>query len=215
MQTAVPEAMTEIDLSDTCFATVTDVDNYQAVGIGPGLGRTAETVDALLGQITDCCVPMVLDADALNILGEHRSYLSRLPEGSILTPHPKELERLTGACRNSYERLQKARDLASAVSVYIILKGAYSAVITPEGKCYFNTTGNPGMATGGSGDVLTGVVLALLAQGYNSEQAALLATCAHGIAGDLAACHLGQMGMTAGDIVRSLPEAWQTLDKLI
>lgn len=215
VQTAVPEAMTEIDLSDTCFATVTDVDNYQAVGIGPGLGRTAETVDALLGQITDCCVPMVLDADALNILGEHRSYLSRLPKGSILTPHPKELERLTGACRNSYERLQKARDLASAVSVYIILKGAYSAVITPEGKCYFNTTGNPGMATGGSGDVLTGVVLALLAQGYNSEQAALLSTCAHGIAGDLAACHLGQMGMTAGDIVRSLPEAWQTLDKLI
>ena len=205
--------MTEIDLSDTCFATVTDVDKYQAVGIGPGLGRAVETVDALLGQITDCDVPMVLDADALNILGEHRSYLSRLPKGSILTPHPKELERLTGACRNSYERLQKARDLAATAGVYIILKGAYSAVVTPEGKCYFNTTGNPGMATGGSGDVLTGVLLALLAQGYESGQAALIAACVHGMAGNLAARRLGQMGMVAGDIVHSLPEAWQALEK--
>ena len=215
VQTAVPEAMTEIDLSDICFATVTDTDIYQAVGIGPGLGRAAETVEALLGQIADCGVPMVLDADALNILGEHRSYLSRLPKGSILTPHPKELERLTGACRNSYDRLQKARELASSANAYIILKGAYSAVVTPGGKCYFNTTGNPGMATGGSGDVLTGIVLALLAQGYDAEQAALLATCVHGMAGDLAASKLGQIGMTAGDIILHLPEAWQALRHLV
>ncbi|MGG6547378.1 UNVERIFIED_CONTAM: NAD(P)H-hydrate dehydratase, partial [Prevotella sp. 15_C9] len=92
--------------------------------------------------------------------------------GSILTPHPKELERLVGKCQDSYERLTKARELARTSGIYIILKGAYSVVITPQGKCYFNTTGNPGMATGGSGDVLTGVVLALLAQGYASEDAA-------------------------------------------
>ena len=214
VQTAVPEAMTEIDLSDTCFSAVTAADNYQAVGIGPGLGRAADTVDALLGQIDDCGVPMVLDADALNILGEHRSYLSRLPKGSILTPHPKELERLTGACRNSYDRLQKARELAVRSGVHILLKGAYSAVVTPEGKCCFNTTGNPGMATAGSGDVLTGVVLALLAQGYDAGQAAQIAACVHGLAGDLAARQLGETALTAGDLVAFLPQAWQALWQL-
>ena len=214
VQTAVPEAMTEIDLSDTCFSAVTAADNYQAVGIGPGLGRAADTVDALLGQIDDCGVPMVLDADALNILGEHRSYLSRLPKGSILTPHPKELERLTGACRNSYDRLQKARELAVRSGVHILLKGAYSAVVTPAGKCCFNTTGNPGMATAGSGDVLTGVVLALLAQGYDAGQAAQIAACVHGLAGDLAARQLGETALTAGDLVAFLPQAWQALCRL-
>lgn len=214
VQTSVPEAMTEIDLSDTCFATTTDVDDYQAVGIGPGLGRSPETESALLDQIASCSVPMVLDADALNILGEHRTYLGRLPKGSILTPHPKELERLTGKCSNSYERLTKACELAKNTGAYIILKGAYSIIITPEGKCSFNTTGNPGMATGGSGDVLTGVVLALLAQGYTAEEAACLATCVHGMAGDLACKKLGATGMTAGDIVECLPLAWKMLESM-
>ena len=213
VQTAVPEATTEIDLSDTCFADVADTDPYQAVGIGPGIGRSAETVEALLGQIVDCAVPMVLDADALNILSEHRDYLSRLPKGSVLTPHPKELERLVGSCRNSYERLMKACELAQATRCTVILKGAYSAVVSPDGTCRFNTTGNPGMATGGSGDVLTGIVLALLAQGYAGEEAALLATCVHGLAGDVAAKKYGQIGMTAGDIVTCLPVAWRMLEK--
>lgn len=99
---------------------------------------------------------MVVDADALNLLGEKRNYIGRLPKGSILTPHPKELERLVGKCQNSYERLMKARELAKSAGVHIILKGAYSAIVTPAGKCFFNPTGNPGMATGGAGDVLTG-----------------------------------------------------------
>ena len=102
-----------------------------------------------------CQTPMVVDADALNLLGEKRNYIGRLPKGSILTPHPKELERLVGKCQNSYERLMKARELAKSAGVHIILKGAYSAIVTPAGKCFFNPTGNPGMATGGSGDVLT------------------------------------------------------------
>ena len=165
VQTSVPEAMTELDISDTCFAAATDTDDYQAVAIGPGLGKAAETEAALLEQIEICQTPMVVDADALNLLGEKRNYIGRLPKGSILTPHPKELERLVGKCQNSYERLMKARELAKSAGVHIILKGAYSAIVTPAGKCFFNPTGNPGMATGGSGDVLTGVVLALLAQG--------------------------------------------------
>lgn len=212
VQTSVPEAMTEIDFSETCFSGATDTDDYQAVGIGPGLGKSPETENALIDQIESCQVPMVVDADALNLLGEHRSYLGHLPKGSILTPHPKELERLVGKCQNSYERLMKARELARTADVHIVLKGAYSAVISPSGQCWFNTTGNPGMATGGSGDVLTGVLLALLAQGYDAETAARLGVYAHGLAGDIAARKQGETGMTAGDIVASLPMAWRMME---
>lgn len=215
VQTSVPEAMTELDISDTCFAAATDADDYQAVAIGPGLGKAAETETALLEQIDACQVPMVVDADALNLLGGKRSHIARLPKGSILTPHPKELERLVGKCQNSYERLMKARELAKEAEVHIILKGAYSAVISPTGKCWFNTTGNPGMATGGSGDVLTGVLLALLAQGYESETAARLGTYVHGLAGDIACKKQGAIGLTAGDIVSCLPLAWRMLEETL
>lgn len=211
VQTSVPEAMTELDINDTCFASSTDTDEYQAVGIGPGLGKSAETETALLEQIGHCQTPMVVDADALNLLGEHRSYIGRLPQGSILTPHPKELERLVGKCQNSYERLMKARELAKSAGVHIILKGAYSAIIAPSGKCWFNITGNPGMATGGSGDVLTGIVLALMAQGYDTETTTLLATYVHGLAGDIACKKQGMTGMTSGDIVTWLPMAWKMM----
>ena len=195
VQTSVPEAMTEIDINDVRFSCATDTDDYQAVGIGPGLGKAGDTEAALLEQIESCQTPMVVDADALNLLGEHRSYIGRLPKGSILTPHPKELERLVGKCQNSYERLTKARELARSAGVHILLKGAYSVVIAPSGKCWFNPTGNPGMATGGSGDVLTGVVLALLAQGYDAETAARMAAYVHGLAGDIACKKHGVMGI--------------------
>ncbi|ADV43435.1 NAD(P)H-hydrate dehydratase [Bacteroides helcogenes] len=212
VQTSVPEAKTELDISDTCFTAPADTDDYQAVGIGPGLGRAVETESALLEQIDLCQTPMVVDADALNILGEKRSYIGRLPKGSILTPHSKELERLVGKCQNSYDRLMKARELAKTAGVYIILKGAYSAIISPSGKCWFNITGNPGMATGGSGDVLTGVLLALLAQGYETEIAVRLGTYVHGLAGDIACKKQGTTAMTAGDIVNALPMAWRMLE---
>lgn len=213
IQTAVPEAMTELDYSETCFSEYIDTDDYQAIAIGPGLGRRTETTDAVLQQIESCQTPMVIDADALNILGEHREYLNRLPQGSILTPHPKELERLVGTCRNSYERLDKARQLAHTAQAHIVLKGAYSAIITPEGKCWFNPTGNPGMATGGSGDVLTGILLALLAQGYNTTTAARLGVYIHGLAGDLFRKRQGMTGMIAGDLIQSLPAAWRVLEE--
>ena len=213
VQTSVPEAMTEIDINDVRFSCATDTDDYQAVGIGPGLGKAGDTEAALLEQIESCQTPMVVDADALNLLGEHRSYIGRLPKGSILTPHPKELERLVGKCQNSYERLTKARELARSTGVHILLKGAYSVIIAPSGKCWFNPTGNPGMATGGSGDVLTGVVLALLAQGFDAETAARMAAYVHGLAGDIACKKHGIMGMTAGDIVTCLPPAWRMLEE--
>ena len=203
--------MTELDISDTCFAAATDTDDYQAVAIGPGLGKAAETEAALLEQIEICQTPMVVDADALNLLGEKRNYIGRLPKGSILTPHPKELERLVGKCQNSYERLMKARELAKSAGVHIILKGAYSAIVTPAGKCFFNPTGNPGMATGGSGDVLTGILAALLAQGYTQEDACRLGVYVHGLAGDIAAEEKGEIGTTSSDLIDALPAAWKKL----
>ncbi|MCD8292771.1 MAG: NAD(P)H-hydrate dehydratase, partial [Prevotellaceae bacterium] len=213
VQTAVPEAMTQIDDNDLCFSSPVDTDAFQAVAIGPGLGREARTEEALLAQIDECQAPMVVDADALNLLEAHRSYLARLPKGSVLTPHPKELERLVGKCQNSYERLTRAVELAGKSGAHIVLKGAYTAVISPSGKCWFNATGNEGMAKGGSGDVLTGILLALLAQGYDTETAARLGVYVHGLAGDIAKQTRGNIGMTAGDIVTCLPAAWCLLQK--
>ena len=213
LQTAVPEAIVEQDASETCFAIPTDTDDYQAVGVGPGLGRNEETEAALLEQLNGCQTPLVVDADALNILANHRHALTNLPKGSILTPHPKEVERLVGKCQDSYERLTKAIELARTAKVHIVLKGAYSAIITPTGKCFFNPTGNPGMATAGSGDVLTGIILALLAQGYTAEEAAKTGTFVHGLAGDFARKKLGTIGLTAGDIVNNLPMAWRLVSE--
>ncbi len=213
VQSAVPEAMTDIDADDTHFAHVPqDITGYNAIGIGPGMGQGVDTRAALYELINAVKVPMVLDADALNLIGQNHSYLQRLPHGSIITPHPGEMDRLVGRCVNSYERLMKARELAQKCDVYVVLKGAYTAVVSPDGTCWFNSTGNPGMATGGSGDVLTGVILALLAQGYDAETAAKLAVYAHGLAGDVAARVNGETGMTAGDIVNYLPKVWKTLE---
>ena len=213
VQTSVPEAMIDHDYSDECFTTATEADSYEAVGVGPGLGKAMETAEALIEQLQITSTPMVLDADALNILSLNHSWMSQVPKGSILTPHPKELERLVGTCSDTYERLTKAKELAAAHQVYIVVKGAWTAIVTPEGEVVFNPTGNPGMATGGSGDVLTGILLALLAQGYDSFDACRLGVYVHGLAGDLAAEAESQIAMTAGSLVDHLPEAWKLLER--
>ncbi|MFV0546826.1 MAG: NAD(P)H-hydrate dehydratase [Bacteroides sp.] len=213
LQTAVPEAMVDLDISEECFAVPVNMEHFQAIGIGPGLGRSEDTETALITQLSQCQVPVVLDADALNILANHRHTLTNLPKGSILTPHPKELERLVGKCQDSYERLSKACELAKSGQLYIILKGAYSTIITPAGKCYFNSTGNPGMATGGSGDVLTGIILALLAQGYEAEDAAKIGTYVHGLSGDMAKKKMGMTALIASDLVNYLPIAWRLVSE--
>ncbi len=211
LQTSVPEAMVHADLNETYFGTPVDTEKFQAAGIGPGLGKHIESAAALVEQISGCQIPMVIDADALNILAENRYILSSIPKGSILTPHPGEFDRLAGKCQDGYERLVKACELAQNTRCYIVLKGAYTVVVTPQGKSYFNSTGNPGMATAGSGDVLTGVILSLLAQGYTSEDAARLGVFVHGMAGDMAAEQQGMIALTAGDIVSCLPAAWKAL----
>lgn len=213
LQTTVPEALVEVDSHELRFTQPTHTDDYQAVAIGPGLGKAEDTEEALIEQLSNCQTPVVVDADAINILANHRHTLTHLPKGSILTPHPKELERLVGRCQDSYERLTKACELARTAKVHIILKGAYSAIISPTGRCFFNPTGNPGMATAGSGDVLTGIILALLAQGYTDENAAKIGTYIHGLAGDFARKKLGMTSLTAGDIVDSLPMAWRLVSE--
>jgi NAD(P)H-hydrate epimerase len=212
VQTAVPEAMTSLDASEFCFTETPDLEMYQAIGVGPGLGKSDATQQALFHLISHTSVPMVLDADALNLIGMSHSYLRRLPKGSIITPHPGEMDRLVGKCANSYERLSKAINLAQTCSIYIVLKGAYTAVISPEGNCWFNVTGNPGMATGGCGDVLTGIILSLLAQGYDADTAAKMGVYIHGMAGDIAARDKGEVSLIASDVVDNLPKAWKLLE---
>ncbi|MCR4764623.1 MAG: NAD(P)H-hydrate dehydratase [Bacteroidaceae bacterium] len=212
VQTSVPEAMTSLDISEVCFTDTPNLEAYQAIGVGPGLGKANVTQQALYQLISRSSAPMVIDADAINLIGENHSYLRRLPQGSIITPHPGEMERLVGKCANSYERLMKAVNLAQTCHVFIVLKGAYTAVISPEGHCWFNVSGNPGMATGGCGDVLTGVILALLAQGYDADTAAKMGVYIHGIAGDLAAREKGEIALIASDVVSSLSKAWKLLE---
>ena len=212
LQAAVPEAMTSIDFCDRHFSAAPFMERYSAVGVGPGIGQSTMTAGALLQLIDKCNVPMVVDADALNILSFHPHWFKRLPQGSVVTPHPGEFARMTGAAASGYDALQKALAFARDNNVCVVLKGAYTLVASPSGEYSFNGSGNPGMATGGSGDVLTGVILALLARGYSAYDAARLGVYVHGAAGDCAANALGETAMCAGDIVEYLPQAWKLLE---
>lgn len=211
MQTAVPESMLSIDRYDNYFSEVPDLDMYSAVGVGPGIGMEKQSQMALKLLIQNYQKPMVFDADALNILAENKTWLSFLPKGSILTPHPKEFERLVGKWSDDFEKLQMLRDFCFKYGIYVVLKGAFTCTCTPDGNCYFNSTGNPGMGTAGSGDVLTGLITGLLAQGYTPGQAATLGVYLHGLAGDLAAKKTGYEAMIAGDIIKSLGKAFRKL----
>ncbi len=205
LQISVPEAMAIA--SDDLYAN-TDLSRYNAVGAGPGLGQGYSQAAILEKLLKSSSYPMVLDADALNIIARSRYLLEYIPAGSVLTPHPGELKRLVGQTDDWDNMIQKAKALAADNGITVVVKGAPTVTISPAGRMYVNTTGNPGMATGGSGDVLTGMVLALLAQGYESEQAAFIAVYIHGLAGDMAAGKLSMTAMTSADIADSLPQAW-------
>lgn len=212
MQIAVPEAVLDVE-RENYFSSTFDTSEYDALAIGPGIGTETETAQAFIEEISVSRIPLVLDADALNILGSHRGWINQLPRNTILTPHKKELFGLISTTRNSYEELERTRELAIRQQIYIVIKGANSAICTPEGLVYFNCSGNPGMATAGSGDVLTGIILSLLAQDYDAETAVRLGVYLHGLAGDLAAKDLGYEGLIASDIVDYLPKAFFELRK--
>ena len=213
LQISVPEAIVNNDPDDRHFTETLSSDEFDAMGIGPGLGTEETTAIAMVSQIRRTQSPIVVDADGLNILATHRAWLQQLPKGTVLTPHPAEFERLVG-CRynDSYERLSKAVELATSLQIYIILKGHYSALCMPDGSIAFNPTGNAGMATAGSGDVLTGIITALLARGYNQKEACIIGMYLHGLAGDIAAAELGMESVTAGDTIKFLPKAFKRLE---
>lgn len=211
LQNCVPEAVLQIDREETTFTETVSTEQFQAMAIGPGLGTTGQTAVALIAQLRRTTCPIVADADALNILANRRAWLQQLPKGIILTPHPKELERLEGQCIDSYERLTKARNLAEHLEGYVLLKGHYSALCLPDGRVVFNPTGNAGMATAGSGDVLTGIICGLLARGYSQQEACSIGMYLHGLAGDLAAQELGEESLIASDLIRYLPKAFLRL----
>lgn len=213
LQIAIPEAILLHDESERIFTTPVKSYNFQATAIGPGIGTDKRTALAFIEQASHTSCPLVIDADGINILGDHKGWISQIPPYTIFTPHPKEMQRL-GICNaDSYSTLLEATNMAKLHKFFIILKGHYTAVCCPDGKVYFNPTGNSGMATAGSGDVLTGIILALIAQGYSQETACRLGVYLHGLAGDIAAEQLTEYSITASDLIVYLPHAIKELQK--
>lgn len=211
MQVSVPEAVLALDREDY-YSEAVSTDEYDAVGVGPGLGRQEGSALALMSQLQQTTCPIVLDADALNMLGSHGTWINQLPDNVIMTPHPKEFDRLAATtCHSDSQRLKVACDMAESLRAYILLKGHYSALCLPDGNVVFNTTGNSGMATAGSGDVLTGIITALLARGYSRKWACVVGMYLHGLAGDIAAERVGKESLVASDIIDALPEAFRRI----
>jgi len=214
MQISVPEAMARVDNNSTCITDVSDYDIFDSIGAGPGLGSDPVTCKAFLELVKKCEKPMVIDADGINILGMGRENLPSLPANSVITPHVREFERIAGNSDNGFNRLMMQIEFAVKHNCIVVLKGAYTSIATPEGKVFFNSTGNPGMATAGSGDVLTGMILALLSRGHQSADAAILGVWLHGLAGDLAAAETGQESVTASGIIDYISRAFVKTEEM-
>ncbi|WP_420385651.1 NAD(P)H-hydrate dehydratase [Roseivirga sp.] len=208
MQTALPEAMVTLDRSYGHLSSGELMENTDVVCIGPGIGQHDDTRRTLLNILHDNPKRLVIDADGLNILAQHSELMDLLPEGTVLTPHVGEFERLFGEKENGLERIRLAQHVAFKRKWVIVLKGANTAVITPKAEVYFNTTGNPGMATAGSGDVLAGVITGLLAQGLSPVDAALLGVYIHGEAGDIAEKTIGETSLMASDLLNFIHETF-------
>ncbi len=200
LQSSVPEAMFEADKHDIVITDMQLRHDYNAVAIGPGIGTNEITINALENFLKSANEPVILDADALNCIAQRPTLLNHVPVLSIITPHAGEFDRIFGTQPNSEARLKKAIEMARYYNILIILKGHYTAIVRPDGKIYFNSSGNPAMATPGSGDVLTGIIASIMAQGYKPEISALIGVFIHGQAGDIAVMEHGQYGVTAGDI---------------
>ncbi|MFA0961314.1 NAD(P)H-hydrate dehydratase [Roseivirga sp. BDSF3-8] len=210
IQTSLPEAMASCDISSDHFSCLPDLEPYTVIGAGPGIGTSSAACKALRELLTNVNVPMVLDADALNILSENRELLELLPENTILTPHPKEFERLAGKTENGFEQLERQKEFSKKHKVIVVRKGAHTAVSIPDGRVFFNNSGNPGMATGGSGDALTGIITAALGT-YEPWQAAILGVHLHGLAADLALKEQSQESLLPTDMIDHIGSAYKVL----
>ena len=208
IQITNPEAMCEFGSEQNFLSGYLSWKNYSAIGIGPGIGKEIKTMQLIEHLFHNYSGPLVIDADALNLISEYDSLFDKIPENSILTPHPKEFDRLFGKSDSEFTRLNKQIEQAEKLKCYIILKGTYTSICGPDGIVYFNNKGNSGMAKGGSGDVLTGLLTGLLAQGYSAEDACKIGVWIHGLAGDFAARKKNEITMTAMDLIDSLTDAF-------
>lgn len=208
IQTAVPEAMALCSEGENFIDTVVPTECYSAIGIGCGMGTHTKTVQVLDSVLSRCSVPLVLDADALNMLSQHPELLKKLPPNAVLTPHRKEFERLAGAASSEEVLLAKQLAFSAAYQVFVVLKGHKTRITSPTGEIWVNTTGNAGMAKGGNGDALTGIITALLAQGCTASEACALGVYIHGLAGDLAVEATGDYALLATDLIEKLGAAF-------
>ena len=213
LQTASPESMVITDPMENIISHMPSIENYDSIGIGPGIGISEPTVKALRSLLADAKQPLVLDADALNIISNN-NLLTLIPKNSVLTPHPGEFERLVGKWSNDYERLEKQIELSKKHNIVILLKGAHSSISDEHGMVCFNTTGNPGMATAGSGDVLTGIITSLIGQGYKPFESAIIGAYLHGLAGNLYVLEASEEGLIAGDLIKLLPKVFSEIRML-
>lgn len=212
-QTSNPEAIFMEGGKD--FITNFEADEDAVLGIGPGLGKHDETAENLLTFLRNYSKPLIIDADALNIISDNKNNMDIIPKRSIITPHPKEFERLFGTSENSFERLQLARNKAKEYEIYVILKDHHTQVITPEGKVFYNITGNSGLAKGGSGDLLTGILTSFLAQGYSAEQTAILGVWFHGKAAGFASKKHSKEAMLPTDIINEFGAVFEELNTAV
>ena len=213
LQTAVPECMLSIDENKKYWQNCPETDTFRAIGIGCGIGQKKDTANVLEALLLSHPKNLVLDADALNLIAQNKKMLKTLPKNTIITPHPKEFERLFGKTENAYQRLLLQQKMAKKYHIIIVLKGAYTSIANSNGELYFNPTGNNGMATGGSGDVLTGFITGLLASGYDKIDAAILGVYIHGLAADLALNTQTEETLVAGDIVNHFAQVFKSLKK--
>ena len=207
LQISVPEAMVETDSNDFSLNDNIDTQKYSAIGIGCGLGTEPKTKEVLLNLLKTCKKPVLIDADGLNLLAKINNFQSLLNENIILTPHPKEFERLFGKFNSYHEKLNFMRKISMDTGATVVLKGGITAIATPKGKIFFNTIGNAGMATAGSGDVLTGIILGILTQGFSPIESTKAGVYLHALSGDLAKQQIGEISLIASDIINNLPKA--------
>jgi len=212
IQTTIPEAMTSVDISLRCFSEVPDISKFSVIGLGPGLGTNQKTIDAMREMLQRIETPVVIDADGINILAKQREMLKMLPSGSIITPHPKEFERVAGKFSNDFEKFELQKSFSKQYNLVVVLKGAFTSISDTKGNLFFNSTGNPGMATGGSGDMLTGIITGLVAQKYNPVEAAIIGVFLHGLAGDIAAENYGEESLLPGDMIEMMGKAFISIN---
>ncbi len=207
LQCTVPEAMVITDKEENYLSEIQLGFEPSAIAIGMGMGKNSATVECLKIFLKTAKAPIVIDADALNIISENKDFLKLLPKHSILTPHPGELKRLIGKWEDDYDKLKKAKIFSKKHDIILIIKGAYTLIVYGD-KLLINTSGNPGMGTAGSGDALSGVIAGLLSQGYDPFAASAFGVYMHGRAGDLASDQMGYEAIMAGDIIDNLSEAY-------